>query len=75
MFTPLFIYAFGGLAEVGVLALWIALLYVQGVEESDLGALIRWIGTGIGGIYFIFNLVGFILYLARVRKDRKYKVW
>ena len=32
MFTPLFIYAFGGLAEVGVMALWIVLLYLYGVE-------------------------------------------
>lgn len=75
MFTPLFIYSFAGLTEVGVLGLWIALLYVYGVEETNLGTLIRWIGTGIGGVYFIFNVVSFILYLTRVRKDRKYKNW
>ena len=75
MFAPLFIYAIAGLAEVGCLALWITLMWIYSVDATDLGTLIKYIGSGIGGIYIIFNILSFILFLALVRNDRKHRQW
>ena len=75
MYAPLFIYALGGLAEVGALALLIVLTYLRGIQDSNLGGLLRWVISAIGGVYVLFNILSFILYVCRVRKDRKYKSW
>lgn len=40
-----------------------------------MGVLLTWIGTGVAGVYVLFNFVGFILHLCLIRGDRKYQVW
>lgn len=35
MFAPFFIYALCGIAEVGVMVLWIMLMQIRGVSEED----------------------------------------
>ena len=78
MFAPLFMYSFMGLAEIGVLGLWIGLIYTREIEtdeESKLGDYLKLAATILCFVYVCFNILGFVLYLAITRNDRKYRVW
>lgn len=75
MFTPLFIYAFAGMAECGSLALWLALIYVRGINPNQSGFYLKFTATALIVIYVFFNLVGFVLHLKVTRRDRKFITW
>lgn len=75
MFAPLFIYSFMGIAEVGLLALWIALIYTRGISETKLGTYLKLAATALCIIYLGMNLLGFFLYLKIIRSDNKFRVW
>jgi hypothetical protein len=75
MYTPLFIYSFVGIAECGLIALWLALLYTRTISNNPSGAILKIIATAISGVYVLFNFIGFIVYLKVTRKDKKYKTW
>lgn len=75
MFAPLFIYSFVGIAECGVIALWIALIYIRGINSNTTGTLLRIAATVLAGIYVLFNIIGFIFYLKVTRNDKKFRTW
>lgn len=76
MFAPLFVYSFAGLAELGVLILWIVLIFVRdlGPKGSEKQAL-KYVAIAIVAIYFLFNFTSFLLYMLVTKKDRKFVVW
>ena len=75
MFAPLFIYSFMGIAEAGLLALWIALIYFKTIEDSKLGEYLGLAALVLCLTYCCLNVLGFFLFLFLVRRDRKYRVW
>lgn len=75
MFAPLFIYGFVGVAEAGVIALWLALIYTKGVNDNNTGFILKIAASVVAGIYVFFNLLGFILYLKITRSDSKFRTW
>lgn len=75
MFAPIFIYCFVGIAEIGVISLWLALIYMKGIAPSSIGFMLKVAASTIGGIYVFLNILNFILYLRITRNDPKYRTW
>ncbi len=75
MFAPLFIYSFVGIAECGVIALWIGLIYLRGINTSQTGTVLKIAATALAGIYVLFNIIGFIFYLKVTKNDKKFRTW
>lgn len=51
------------------------LIYIRGINIYQTGNILKIAATALVGVYFGFNVLGFLLYIYITRKDRKFIVW
>jgi hypothetical protein len=77
MFSPLFIYAIAGCFEFLCLVLWtlLSIFWNMGLQQPQSYSSVIYAPVLIGCLYIIFNVLQFILWNARIVKDRQYRLW
>ncbi len=77
MFSPLFIYPLAGGLEFLCICLWtlLSVFWSQGLEQPLPYENVVYAPVLIAIVYFIFNVIQFVLWYFRIAQDKQYKLW